>query len=85
MSYRVEFAKQAIKQLNALPMREKQQLESKIDALAAEPRPAGVKKLQGQENLYRIRAGNYRVVYSIQDQKLLVVVVKVGHRREIYR
>lgn len=73
MSYRVEFTKQAIKQLNALPMQEKQRLESKIDALASEPRPLGVKKLKGEADLYRIRVGNYRVVYTIQDQQLLVL------------
>jgi mRNA interferase RelE/StbE len=55
------------------------------DALAAEPRPPGVAKLQGDENLWRIRVGQYRIVYEIHDDRLIVLVVRVGDRKDIYR
>jgi len=84
MSYQVEFAKPAAKQFKALPDQEKRKLQPKIDALATNPRPSGVIKLKGEDNLYRIRAGDYRIVYTIEDEKLFILVVKVGHRRDIY-
>ncbi len=85
MNYRIEFVKQAAKQFKALPNQEQQRLKPKIDSLAKEPRPTGVVKLSGEDDLYRIRVGNYRVIYSIQDNQLLILVVKIGHRRDIYR
>ncbi|MGB5710082.1 MAG: type II toxin-antitoxin system RelE/ParE family toxin [Waterburya sp.] len=85
MSYRIEFVKQAAKQFKALPAHEQQRIKPKIDALGTDPRPLGVVKLSGEEDLYRIRVGNYRVVYSIQDNQLLVIVIKVAHRRDVYR
>jgi mRNA interferase RelE/StbE len=57
---------------------------TRVEALEADPRPSGCKKLTNSE-LWRIRVGDYRVVYSIEDAKLVVLVVRVGHRREIYR
>jgi mRNA interferase RelE/StbE len=62
-----------------LPAQEQERLQPKIDALATEPRPIGVIKLAGEEDLYRIRVGDYRIIYSIQDAQLLVLVVKIGH------
>ena len=56
-----------------------------IEALAGDPRPSGVTKLRGPEAFYRIRVGDYRVVYAIEDDGLLVLVVRVAHRREVYR
>ena len=53
--------------------------------LADNPRPRGVEKLEGRENRYRIRVGDYRVIYEIHDEVLLVLVVRIGHRREVYR
>jgi mRNA interferase RelE/StbE len=85
MTYQIEFVKQAAKQLRALPAQEQERLQPKIDALATEPRPIGVIKLAGEEDLYRIRVGNYRIIYSIQDDQLLILVVKIGHRRDVYR
>jgi mRNA interferase RelE/StbE len=85
MTYQIEFVKQAAKQLRALPAQERERLQPKIDALATEPRPIGVIKLAGEEDLYRIRVGDYRIIYSIQDTQLLVLVVKIGHRRDVYR
>ena len=68
-----------------LSNKDKHRLKPKIDALAQNPRPSGVVKLSGEDDLYRIRVGNYRITYSIQDNHLLVLVVKIGHRRDIYR
>ncbi|MBD1915020.1 MULTISPECIES: type II toxin-antitoxin system RelE/ParE family toxin [Cyanophyceae] len=85
MTYRIEFAKPAVKQFKALPPQEQQRLKPKIDALAHEPRPAGMVKLAGEDDLCRIRVGDYRIVYTIEDARLLVLVVRVRHRREVYR
>lgn len=85
MTYRIEFAKPAVKQFKALPPQDQQRLKPKIDALAQEPRPAGMVKLSGEDDLYRIRVGDYRIVYTIKDTQLLVLVLKVRHRREVYR
>jgi mRNA interferase RelE/StbE len=56
-----------------------------IENLAKNPRPSGVKKLAGLEELYRIRCGDYRIVYTVQDEKLLVLVVRIAHRKDVYR
>jgi mRNA interferase RelE/StbE len=85
VNYRIEFVKQAAKQFKSLPYQVQQKLKPQIDSLITDPRPSGVVKLSGQDNLYRIRVGNYRVIYSIQDNQLLVLVVKVGHRKDVYR
>ncbi|MEM1394977.1 MAG: type II toxin-antitoxin system RelE/ParE family toxin [Cyanobacteria bacterium P01_H01_bin.150] len=84
MNYQVEFTKGALKQLKKLPKDIKERIDTKIQELAIEPRPNGVKKLQ-DDDLYRIRVGDYRIVYQIDDNVLLVTVVKVKHRREVYR
>ena len=60
-------------------------LIEKIKLLATQPRPSGAEKLAGRSNLYRVRQGNYRIIYSIDDQSGVVEVVKVGHRRDVYR
>ncbi len=59
--------------------------ENALDSLAKNPRPPGCVKLQGGDDLYRVRVGDYRVVYTIQDTVLVVLVVEAGHRRDIYR
>jgi mRNA interferase RelE/StbE len=61
-------------------------ITKKIDRLAVEPRPSGVKQLQGQtETFYRVRVGDYRVVYQIAEKKLIVLIVRVGNRRDVYK
>jgi mRNA interferase RelE/StbE len=85
VSYKIEFTKGANKQLKKLPTDIKERIDSKIEELAIEPRPVGVKKLADEESLYRIRVGVYRVIYQIFDNILLVSVIKVKHRREVYR
>jgi mRNA interferase RelE/StbE len=85
MSYSIEFSNRASKQFQALPQLVQERLVSQINALAENPRPPKVKKLVGEENQYRIRVGDYRIVYQIDDQLLLVLVLKIGHRSEVYR
>jgi mRNA interferase RelE/StbE len=83
--YQVEFSRQADRQFRNLPPQIQQRLKSRIDSLAATPRPHGSEKLSGADQFYRIRVGDYRIVYAVEDNRLLVLVVKVGHRREVYR
>jgi mRNA interferase RelE/StbE len=85
VSYEVEIAPAAKRQIKKLPRDVQQKLVAKLEELAFEPRPDGVKKLEGSENLYRLRLEKYRIIYEIQDSLLLVTVVKVKHRRDIYR
>ena len=60
-------------------------LIERIKSLTTQPRPSGAEKLAGRSNIYRVRQGNYRVIYSVDDQSRVVDVVKVGHRRDVYR
>ncbi|MFN6515474.1 MAG: type II toxin-antitoxin system RelE family toxin [Nostoc sp. CreGUA01] len=85
MTYQIEFTKGANKQLKKLPSDIKERIDSKIEELAIEPRPTGVKKLANEESLYRIKIGDYRVIYQIFDTILLVTVIKVKHRRDVYK
>ena len=85
MAYRVEIKKSAKKEIAGLPRREQRRVMSAIEALADVPRPRGVRKLTGTDDIYRLRVGAYRVVYQIGDKKLIVYVVKVGDRKEVYR
>lgn len=83
-SYELAFKKSVAKDLRAFPKPDVQRILRRIDALADDPRPAGCEKLSGQER-YRVRQGDYRVVYEIQDDRLMVLIVRIGHRREVYR
>ena len=84
--YSVQIKKSAAKELEAIPGRkDRQRLVQRIRGLADEPRPAGAEKLSGIKDRYRIRQGNYRVLYEIEDDQLIVYVVKVGDRRDVYR
>ena len=83
-SYKIVIKPSAVKELSKLPKKELRKVSEKIQSLAEDPRPMGCQKLSGQER-YRIRQGDYRIVYSIEDEIKIVRVVKVGHRREVYR
>lgn len=87
MKYRIEIAEKIEKELIRLNKKDKQHIIEKIDSLANEPRPGDCKKLKGNQRppLYRVRSGNYRIVYSIQDEVLLILVVEIGHRKDVYR
>ena len=84
-TYRIELTSRAERDLLRLPSNISRRLIPRIDGLARQPRPPGVKKLSDEESLYRIRSGDYRIIYQVRDEVLLVLIVSVGHRREIYR
>lgn len=84
MKYQVQIERKAEKSLASLPTQVQQRIRVKIDALESEPRPRGCKQLSG-EDAYRIRVGDYRIVYEIHDQVLVVMVIRIDHRREVYR
>ena len=82
--YEILFKESVYKDFRKIPKKDLQKILSKIEKLGTEPRPAGGEKLTGQD-LYRVRQGNYRILYSIQDNRLTVWGIKVGHRKDIYR
>jgi mRNA interferase RelE/StbE len=85
MAYDIEVLPAGARALKKLEPRVAARLSGAIDALADEPRPHGVKKLEGAKDLYRVRVGQYRIIYQIHDDKLVIVVVTLGHRRDVYR
>ncbi len=85
MAYIVDFRPSARKSLGKLPRRDQMRIVSAAEGLSQEPRPLGSKKLGAEENLWRIRVGDYRVIYQIEDNRLLILVVKIGHRKDVYR
>ena len=85
MAYRIEVNKSAEKEIAALPKREQRRVVSAIEALADDPRSMGATKLTDTKNDYRLRVGDYRIVYQIADNVLTVFVVRVGHRKDVYR
>ena len=83
--YKVSIKRSAVKEIEAIPQKkERQRIIRRIGQLAEDPRPPGSKKLSGNDK-YRVRHGSYRIVYSITGDELIVVVVKVGHRKDVYR
>jgi mRNA interferase RelE/StbE len=83
-SYSVEWKRSAAKELKDLPRDVVLRVLSKVEGLSEDPYPSGVKKLVGAEHTYRVRVGDYRIVYSIWSSKLLIEIVRVGHRKEVY-
>jgi mRNA interferase RelE/StbE len=83
-AYKIFFRKSVDKDFSAIPKRDLRKVLRRIEMLSKDPRPSGCEKLTGQER-FRVRQGRYRIVYSIQDKDLTVWIVKVGHRKEIYR
>ncbi|MDX2440972.1 MAG: type II toxin-antitoxin system RelE/ParE family toxin [Desulfobacterales bacterium] len=82
--YKVSFKKSVQKDFNAIPKKDLKKILDRIELLAEDPSPPGCEKLTGQQR-YRFRQERYRILYSIQDDELTVWVVKVGHRKDIYR
>ena len=82
--YRVIIRKSVSKDMRGIPKTDARRIVAAIESLADAPRPQGAKKLSGQER-YRIRQGNYRILYEIEDDRLIVCVVRVGDRRDVYR
>jgi mRNA interferase RelE/StbE len=81
----IEFAASAEREFKALDRSIQRRITARIDALAANPFPAGFKRLQGRPEVYRIRVGDYRVLYKVDGKRVTVLILKVGHRREVYR
>ncbi len=84
-TYAVEFRPSADKVLQRLPVATQRRIVAAVAALADNPRPTGVVRLAGDENAWRIRVGSYRILYEVHDKRLLVLVVRVGHRKDVYR
>jgi mRNA interferase RelE/StbE len=82
--YKVYFRESVEKDFRTIPKKDLRRILQRIESLAIEPRPLGCEKLTGKER-YRVRQGQYRIVYSIQDKELTIWVVKVGHRKDVYR
>ncbi len=82
--YKIEFKKTAAKELNSLPNREIKKIVVAINLLVENPRPTNSKKLSGSER-YRLRIGDYRILYEIENQVLIIYIVKIAHRKDVYR
>jgi len=86
MSYKIAIVKKAFKELAALPVKVNVQIVEAIDSLKEEPRPNGCKKLKGEsEDIWRVRVGDYRILYFIEDTIRIVEIRRIGHRKDIYR
>ena len=83
--YEVVLLEKAIKQLTKLPHKDANMIAARIDKLQENPYPNGCKKLQGYDEVYRIRQGNYRILYEVFEDILIVKIIKVGNRKDIYR
>ena len=85
VNYNVVVSATAEKFLKKAPKKDVVKLVELIRTLAIQPRPQGCRKLSGEEDTYRVRHGQYRIIYEIRDRKLLVLVLKIGHRKDVYR
>lgn len=83
--YEVRIAKRAAKSLVSVERRDQQRIRAAIELLAEDPRPPACVAMRGEHSVYRVRVGDYRIVYEVRDEVLLIQVVRVGHRREVYR
>jgi mRNA interferase RelE/StbE len=83
-SYSILIVKSAAKELERVPTKDRRRIAAKIAALATDPRPAGAEKLSGEDK-YRLRQGDYRILYELVDADLIVTVIRVGNRRDVYR
>ena len=85
MAYSIELAKSIAKTLERIPAKQQRAIVEAIDGLKHNPRPSGTKKLKGEDGVYRIRVGEYRILYEIEDKRLIIFILKVGGRKDIYR
>jgi len=85
MAHVVELSKRAQRELRKLSSDLQERIISCLEALAENPRPPGAEKLAGEENAYRVRVGDYRILYEVRDVVLVVIVMRIGHRRDVYR
>ena len=85
MKYRIEFSPSAESQFKRLPKEVQARLNPRIDSLNENPFPRGAKRLSAEESLYRLRIGDYHVIYQVQGRVLLILILKIGHRKNVYR
>lgn len=86
LTYRLEYKASAVRELQALPKAVQDRIRPVLHSLPGNPRPRGVKALKGSTRpLLRLRVGDYRIVYAVEDERLVVLVVRIAHRREVYR
>ena len=83
--YEIEISRTAEKQLRKLPRADQVRVVRTMQALADDPFPRGARKLSGYDDVFRVRTGRYRILYSVSERRLVIVVLKVGHRRDVYR
>ncbi len=83
--YSIEFTPAALRDLESQPRDSQRRIAKKIDSLAQNPRPAGAVAIKGGAGLLRLRIGTYRVIYKVEDDRLVILVIRIGHRREVYR
>jgi len=83
--YRIQLIPAAVRQLKKVPRQDQRRIRDAIDQLAMDPRPPGAKTLSGAENQWRVRVGDYRVIYQVHDDRLVVLVIRLGHRKDVYR
>jgi mRNA interferase RelE/StbE len=84
-TYKVEWKRSAVRELKQLPKDAVARILNAVERLSADPLPAGGRKLTGAQHTYRIREGSYRIIYTVAASRLVVEVVRVGHRRDVYR
>jgi mRNA interferase RelE/StbE len=85
MPYTIEFTTSGAREFKALERAIQRRIATRIDALAKDPFPAGSKKLQGEPDHHRIRVGDYRVIYRVEGKRVAILIVKIGHRRDVCR
>ena len=85
MAYKVTILPAALRQLADLPRADRRRISDKIERLGEDPRPPGAKRPQGKYEYLRLRSGDYRIIYTVDDDRLGILIVAIGHRREVYR
>lgn len=84
-SYKIEISRTAEKRLKKLPKADRRRVVGAILELAGDPNPRGARKLYGYEDVFRIRVGHYRILYSVSELEIVIIILKIGHRKDVYR
>lgn len=85
MTYEIEFTREALKAFDKIQARDRRRVSGTLDKLEQDPRPVGSRRITGSEDLLRVRAGDYRLIYRIEGGKDITLIVRIGYRREVYR
>jgi mRNA interferase RelE/StbE len=83
--YQITFSHAAYRQLDDLPKPDQRRIQERVDRLSTNPRPPAAKAIKGGRGILRIRVGDYRIIYKVEDDLLVILVIRIGHRREVYR